>query len=127
MQPRDYEDQQYLTNQFFGDWDMHIDMDDRPQPPNRAGATPTASVRTAKSAPANGWLANCWSDSSARALVMKRVRRSGPPNATLVTLEVGSSMRASTRASSGAWQVTQLPAQCAIHRRPALSVVMPSG
>ena len=61
------------------------------------------------------------------ALVMNSVRSSGPPKATLVMFDVGSAMRASSRPSSLAWQVTQPPPQCAIHSRPSRSVVMPSG
>ena len=58
---------------------------------------------------------------------MNSVFRSAPPNATLLMWSVGSRTRASSAPLSGSWQLTLAAPQCAIHSRPAASVVMPSG
>ena len=72
-------------------------------------------------------LADVASLSPLQALVMNRVQKSSPPKAQLVMCDVGSTMRHSSAALTGSWQLTQAPPQCAIQSRPAASVVMPSG
>ena len=76
---------------------MHIGMLCAAQPAKRCGAMPTASVSTANRAPASGSAARCVSLSSAAALVTNKVSSAGPPKATLVTFDVGSTERNGTR------------------------------